>query len=204
VVSNLRCVAGYYEATDGEKQANKTRALNVVQFIADLAESNRRQLCDTGGAMKGMRYSTFTLNVLAGLTAAGGAAAGRVQHLNLGGPSTSTLERHTRRLRVQFNPLNPAKNVEAYAAFIKDVLDAHAGHDASKRHVLIEYVRCCYYWCSAPACLASSPLPSMPPLPPLLLVCCTCDGGRAAGRCCASLNNDNDTLLQQPTCAGGG
>ena len=62
-------MAGYYEGTDGEKQANKTRALNVVQFMADLAESNRRQLCDTGGAMKGMRYSTFTLNVLAGLTA---------------------------------------------------------------------------------------------------------------------------------------
>ena len=134
-------MAGYYEGADGEKQANKTRALNVVQFIADIAESNRRQLCDTSGAMKGMRYSTFTLNVLAGLTAAGGAAAGRVQHLNLGGPSTSTLERHTRRLRVQFDPLNPANNVEAYAAFIKDGLDAHAGHDASKRHVYIEYVR---------------------------------------------------------------
>ncbi len=67
VVSNLRCVAGYYEGTDGEKQANKTRAVNVVQFIADLVESTRRQLCDTGGAMKGMRYSTFTLNVLSPL-----------------------------------------------------------------------------------------------------------------------------------------
>ena len=135
-------MGGVYESGDGELEPNQKRALHVLEFVRDLAASNAATLCDSGGAAKGLRYSQFTLNVLAAFNAAGGAAVGRVQHLNLGGPVPSTLKRHTRLLTAPFDPFDPERNFEAYAVFVKKLLAQHAGDDVSLRHVYYELVRC--------------------------------------------------------------
>ena len=142
IISDLRRVGGVYESGDGELEPNQKRALHVLEFVRDLAASNAATLCDSGGAAKGLRYSQFTLNVLAAFNAAGGAAVGRVQHLNLGGPVPSTLKRHTRLLTAPFDPFDPERNFEAYAVFVKKLLAQHAGDDVSLRHVYYELVRC--------------------------------------------------------------
>lgn len=138
-------MGGFYESGDGELEPNKKRALNVLEFVRDIVASNTATLCGGGGAAKGLRYSPFTLNVLAAFTAAGGAAVGRVQQLNLGGPVASTLKRRMRLLMVEFDPLNPEANFEAYAEFCSEQLAEYAGDDVSLRHVYFELVCCCHF-----------------------------------------------------------